>query len=138
MRAICTFESDDFGCRVHDSGICGNWPPDGVCGVGHVNDDDLVSLPHFLPHTNELVRLHGKAVEADVGRVDAHIGELQARKCMRAWAELECIREPTWRCSWNLMGRSVAMAKLARGRAPTDSRCTKGVSLTRRQQFQKY
>ena len=45
--------------------------------IGHVDDDHLVGLPQLLADADELVRLHGEAVEADVAGADAHIGELE-------------------------------------------------------------
>ena len=50
---------------------------DGVGVICHVNDDHLIGLTHLLADTDELVRLHGEAVEADVGGADPDIGELQ-------------------------------------------------------------
>ena len=45
--------------------------------IRHVNDDHLVRLAHLFADTDELVRLHGEAVKADVTGADAHIGELK-------------------------------------------------------------
>ncbi len=41
---------------------------------------DLGCLSHLLPHTDELVALHGERVKPDVGGRDAHIGELDNKK----------------------------------------------------------
>lgn len=40
----------------------------------------LVCFPDLLPDADEFVRLHGEAVEADVGGADADIGQLERRK----------------------------------------------------------
>ena len=45
--------------------------------IRHVNDDHLIGLTHLLADTDKLVRLHGEAVEADVGGADPDIGELK-------------------------------------------------------------
>ena len=45
--------------------------------IRHVDDDHLVRLAHLFADTDELVRLHGEAVKADVAGADAHIGELK-------------------------------------------------------------
>ena len=38
--------------------------------------------PYLLTDADKFVRFHGKAVEADVGRVDADIGELEMDVCV--------------------------------------------------------
>ena len=45
--------------------------------IGHVNDDHLIGLTQLFADADELVRLHGEAVKADVAGADAHIGELK-------------------------------------------------------------
>ena len=37
----------------------------------------LGGLPDLLPDADELVGLHREGVEPDVGRIDAHIGQLK-------------------------------------------------------------
>lgn len=72
-----TFECDDLAGRIHDGRIRRDWPPDGVRGVGQVDDDHLVRLAHLFADTDELVRLHREGGEPNVGRVDSDIGELK-------------------------------------------------------------
>lgn len=72
-----TFQGDDLAGGVHDGAVGGDGPADGVVGVGHVDDDHLGLLAHFLPHADELVGLHGQGAEPDVGRVDAQVLELR-------------------------------------------------------------
>ena len=74
---VLTFESNDFAGRVHDGAVGADRPPDGVGGVGHVDDDDLSGLPDLLPDADVLVGLHREGVEPDVGCVDANIGQLK-------------------------------------------------------------
>ena len=74
---LLTFQGDDLARRVHDGRICRDGPPDGVGGVGEVDDDHLVRLAHLLADAYELVRLHRERCETDVGGVDADIGELK-------------------------------------------------------------
>lgn len=77
MECRRTFEGDDFAGRVHDGAVGRDGSADGRVGVTHVNDDHLSLLANFLPHADELVRLHGERAEADVGRVDAQVLELR-------------------------------------------------------------
>ena len=76
---VLTFESNDFAGRVHDGAVGADRPPDGVGGVGHVDDDDLSGLPDLLPDADVLVGLHREGVEPDVGGVDPHIGKLKCK-----------------------------------------------------------
>ena len=77
LQRLLRLESDDFAGGVHDGGVCADGPPDGVGGVGHVDDDHLGGLPHLLPHADELVALHREGVEPDVRGVDPDICELE-------------------------------------------------------------
>ena len=54
-----TFECDNFAGGVHDGAVGRDGAADGIVGVGHVDDDNLGLLTHFLPDAYELVRLHG-------------------------------------------------------------------------------
>ena len=45
--SVLTFESNDFAGRVHDGAVGADRPPDGVGGVGHVDDDHLVVVGHL-------------------------------------------------------------------------------------------
>ena len=65
-----TFERNDLAGWIHDGAVSWDGPADRCIWVGHVNDHHLRLLAHLLPHTDELVRLHGECAEADVGRVD--------------------------------------------------------------------
>ena len=72
-----TFEGDDLAGWVHDGTVSRDGSPDGVCRVGHVHDDHLVLVAHFLPDADELVRLHGQVAEPDVGRVHPQVLQLE-------------------------------------------------------------
>ena len=50
--------------------------PDGICYVGHIENDDLGRVADFFSDANKLVRLHGERGEPDVRRVDPHILKL--------------------------------------------------------------
>lgn len=50
-----TFKGNNFAGRVHDGAVCRDRPADGIVGVGHVDDDDLGLLTHFLSDADELV-----------------------------------------------------------------------------------
>ncbi len=76
LESLLSLQCDHLRGRVHDGRVGRDGAADGVGGVGHVDDDHLVRLAHFLADTDELVRLHGEAVKADIGRADADIGEL--------------------------------------------------------------
>lgn len=52
-----TSQSKNLLVRVHDGRVGGNWSPQDIVGIGEVDDDDLVGLIDFLPHTNEVVGL---------------------------------------------------------------------------------
>ena len=71
------FECDHFARRVHDGRVGGDWAPDRVLRVRHVDDDHLRCVVDLLAHTDELVRLHGESGETDVGDVDADVLQLQ-------------------------------------------------------------
>ena len=86
-----TFQGDDLARWIHDGRICRNGPPDGVGGVGEVNNDHLVRLAHLFADAYELVRLHRERREADVGGVDADIGELQKEMGMN-YSKCYCYR----------------------------------------------
>ena len=51
--------------------------PDWICGVCHIDDDDLVSLADLFSDADEFVRFHGEGVEPDVGSIDTNIGQLE-------------------------------------------------------------
>ena len=76
LKCLLGLEGDDLAGGVHDGRVGADGPPDGVCWVGHVDDNHLGGLPHLFPHTDELVALHGEGVEPDVGGVDSDICEL--------------------------------------------------------------
>lgn len=77
--AWLTFQGNDFAGWVHDGAVCRDGPADGIVGVGHVDDDHLGLLAHLLPHTDELVGLHGQRAESDVGWIDSQVLELRHR-----------------------------------------------------------
>ena len=77
LQGLLGLEGNDFAGWVHDGAVGTDGSPDGVGGVGHVDDDHLGRLPDLLPHTDELVALHREGVEPDVGRVDPDIGQLK-------------------------------------------------------------
>lgn len=74
-----TFKGNNFAGRVHDGTICRDGPADGIVRVGQIYDDNLGLLTHFLPDTDELVRLHGQSAEANVGWVDSQVLELRRK-----------------------------------------------------------
>ena len=76
LESFLSLQRDHLRGWVHDGRVGRDGATDGVGGVGHIDDDHLVRLAHFLADTDELVRLHGEAVKADIGRADADIGEL--------------------------------------------------------------
>lgn len=80
LEGLLRLQGDHLRGRVHDGRVGGDGPPDGVHGVGHVDDDNLVVLSDLLADADELVRLHGEGVEAHVGRADPDIGELAKRQ----------------------------------------------------------
>ena len=80
LQRLLGLEGDHLTGRVHDGGVGADGTPDGVGGVGHVDDDHLGRLPHLLPHADELVALHGEGVEADVGGIDSDICELKNKE----------------------------------------------------------
>ena len=47
LQRLLRLESDDFAGGVHDGGVCADGPPDGVGGVGHVDDDHLIVVGHL-------------------------------------------------------------------------------------------
>lgn len=65
-----TFKCNDFAGWIHNGAVGGDGPADGGVGVCHVDDHHLRLLAHFLPDTDELIRLHGQGAEAYVGRID--------------------------------------------------------------------
>ena len=65
-EGVRTFQGDDLARWIHDGRICRYGSPDGVGGVGEVDDDHLVRLAHLFADAYELVRLHGERREADV------------------------------------------------------------------------
>lgn len=71
-----TFQSDDFAGGVHDGAVCRDGPPDGIVGVGHVDNDHLRLLAHLLSYADELVGLHGQGAKPNVGWVDSQVLEL--------------------------------------------------------------
>lgn len=73
---MLTFEGNDFTGRIHDRRISRDGSPDGIGGVIHVDDNHLCRVAHLLPDTDELVRLHGDCVEADIVGIDPHCCEL--------------------------------------------------------------
>jgi len=50
-----TFQSDDFGGRVHDGRVGSDGSTNGIVGIGQVDDDNLGRFTHLLPDTDELV-----------------------------------------------------------------------------------
>ena len=80
LQRLLGLEGDHLAGGVHDGGVGTDGPPDGVGGVGHVDDDHLGRLPHLLPHADELVALHREGVEADVGGIDSDICELKNKE----------------------------------------------------------
>ena len=79
LESLVGLQRDHLTGGVHDGRVGTDGPPDGVGGVGHVDDDDLVVVGHLLSHTDELVTLHGEGVEANVGGLDPDIGELKCK-----------------------------------------------------------
>ena len=77
LQGFLGLQGDDLAGGVHDGAVRTDGPPDGVGGVGHVDDDHLIVVRHLLPDTDELVTLHGEGVEPDVGCLDPHICELK-------------------------------------------------------------
>lgn len=65
-----TFKCNDFAGWVHYGAVGWDGPADRCIGVGHINDNHLSLLAHLLPDTDELVRLHGKGAEANIGWID--------------------------------------------------------------------
>lgn len=65
-----------LGRRVHDGALGGNGSPDGICRVGHVDDDHLRRLADFLAHADKLVALHCERRKRDVGHIDADARQL--------------------------------------------------------------
>lgn len=80
FEPLLTFEGNNFAGGVHDGAVSGDGAADGIVGIGHVDDDDLGLLAHFLSHADELVRLHGEGAEADVGWVDPQVLELSKKR----------------------------------------------------------
>ena len=76
LKGLLRFEGDDLGGRVHDGGVGRDGAADGVDGVRHVDDHNLIGVADLLANADELVRLHRQAVEPDVGRADADVREL--------------------------------------------------------------
>lgn len=72
-----TFKCDDFAGWVHDGAVSWDGPADRCIGIGQVNDHHLSLLTYFLPDTDELIGLHRKGAEADVGRIDSQVLELR-------------------------------------------------------------
>ena len=64
-----SFEREDPGVGVHERGVGGNGPAEGLAGHGHVDDDDAV-LRRGLPDADVPVRLHGDVGEGDELRRD--------------------------------------------------------------------
>lgn len=73
---VHTFESNDFGGRVHDGRVCSDGTADGVGWVRQVDNDHLGSVPNLLPHADKLVRLHGERGEPNLLHVNANVLEL--------------------------------------------------------------
>jgi len=69
-----SFKREDPGVGVHERGVGGDGPAEGLAGHGHVDDDDAV-LRRGLPDADVPVRLHG-----DVGEGDELRGDPQARQ----------------------------------------------------------
>ena len=72
-----TFKSNDFASWVHNCRIGWNLSADRVCWIIHVYDDHLSSFAHFLPHTDEFIRLHSQCAKPNVGSIDANALELK-------------------------------------------------------------
>ena len=64
-----SFEREDPGVGVHERGVGGNGPAEGLAGHGHVDDDDAV-LRRGLPDADVPVRLHGDVGEGNELRRD--------------------------------------------------------------------
>jgi len=45
-----------------------------------IDDDNLSSLTNLLSDTDELVRLHGKSAESNIGCIDSNTSELSIEK----------------------------------------------------------
>ena len=93
LESFLGFQSNHFTCRIHDGWVCTNGSSDWICWVRHVDDDHLGSLPHLLPHADELVTLHGEGVEPDVGCLDSNICEL---KWVESLNESQCSFNHAW------------------------------------------
>ena len=76
LEGLLSLQGDHLRGRVHDGRVGRDRASNRVDRVGHVDDDHLVGLTDLFSDADELVRLHGEAVEAHVGRTDADIGEL--------------------------------------------------------------
>jgi len=76
LQRFLRLERDHFRRRIHDGRVRRDGAPNGVHRVGHVDDDNLVGVPDLLSDTDEFVRLHGEAVEANIGGADPDISQL--------------------------------------------------------------
>ena len=68
------FEGEDSGVGVHERGVGGDGPAEGLHGHGQVDDDDAV-LRRGLADADVLVRLHGDMGEGDELRRDPQARE---------------------------------------------------------------
>lgn len=75
-----TFQGNNFASWVHDGRVCRDGSSDWIRRVIHVNDDHLCCLANLLSDTYELVRLHCKGTEPNIGCIDSNILELQKKK----------------------------------------------------------
>jgi hypothetical protein len=101
LESLLSLQRDHLRGRVHDGRVGRDGAADGVGGVGHIDDDHLVGLAHFFADTDELVRLHGEAVKADIGSADADIGELaeergEKKNALVIVVQMTQIRVPKW------------------------------------------
>lgn len=69
-----SFEGEDAGVGVHEGGVGGDGPAEGLRGHGHVDDDDAV-LRGGLADADVFLRLHGDVGEGDELGRDPQAGE---------------------------------------------------------------
>jgi hypothetical protein len=69
-----SFEREDPGVGVHERGVGGDGPAEGLAGHGHVDNDDAI-LRGGLPDADVPLRLHGDMGEGDELRRDPQAGE---------------------------------------------------------------
>ena len=68
-HAIRTFQSQNLLLRVHNRRVCGDWSTQNIIGVVQVDNDDLVLLVDFLPHTDEMVGFEGQCLPSGVNQL---------------------------------------------------------------------